>query len=270
MNYYKNFAKNIYSQNGDDGIIEKLFEDLNIKSGTILDVGASFPIRRSNTFNLWKNKNFNAILIDPDQKCLNELNLLSKNFENVVVLPKLVSTSKSNDTIDNILKDSKFDASKDALSLINIDVDGIDIPLFESIKEHQPKIVVVEIDSGCAMYEKIRPGSLWNLNEIAKSKNYTLVFCNGNAYLVRDDLVKLLPHQYFNYEDIYNTGPAICEAWYQTLDQHGNSREYISCDSFGLGGHVHRIVNGQRMTKFYHLSKELTMIEQQERESCLK
>jgi len=40
MNYFLNFAKNIYTQNGEDGIIEHLFKLLNISEGVVVEFGS--------------------------------------------------------------------------------------------------------------------------------------------------------------------------------------------------------------------------------------
>ena len=37
---YQNYAKNIFSQNGEDGILVELLDDLNIDNGYLVDIGA--------------------------------------------------------------------------------------------------------------------------------------------------------------------------------------------------------------------------------------
>ena len=60
---YLKYAKNLYSQNGEDGIIEKILDDLDIKKGIVIEFGAWDGIYISNIYNLWKYGNFNGILI---------------------------------------------------------------------------------------------------------------------------------------------------------------------------------------------------------------
>ena len=51
-----NFKKNIYSQNGEDGILEEILKKLNIKkNGWCCEFGAWDGKHGSNTFNLVKN-----------------------------------------------------------------------------------------------------------------------------------------------------------------------------------------------------------------------
>ena len=65
-NYYSKYVKNIISQNGEDGVIEQLFSDLNITDGIVVEFGAWDGVYLSNIFNLWKNKGFKALLIEGD------------------------------------------------------------------------------------------------------------------------------------------------------------------------------------------------------------
>ena len=59
---YLDFRENIYSANGEDGIIRKLFSDLNITDGIVCEFGASDGLSDSNTAALWK-QNYQAILL---------------------------------------------------------------------------------------------------------------------------------------------------------------------------------------------------------------
>ena len=47
------YRKNLYSQYGEDGIIAKIFDILDIKSGYVCEFGAWDGIHLSNTYNLY-------------------------------------------------------------------------------------------------------------------------------------------------------------------------------------------------------------------------
>ena len=70
LNKYK---KNIFSQNGEDGIILEIIKRLNLngKNKWCCEFGAWNGIHGSNTFNLVKNFNFNAVYIEGDKKRFN-------------------------------------------------------------------------------------------------------------------------------------------------------------------------------------------------------
>jgi len=70
--FYNKYRKNVYSQNGEDGIIEELLKRLNINNGWVCEFGAWDGIHLSNTFNLVK-KNFNAVFIEGDKNKYNDL-----------------------------------------------------------------------------------------------------------------------------------------------------------------------------------------------------
>ena len=49
---YRSFASNIFSQNGEDGILYELLTDLNIKDGFLVDIGAWNGIYLSNIYRI--------------------------------------------------------------------------------------------------------------------------------------------------------------------------------------------------------------------------
>ena len=60
-----NHSKDVYSENGEDGINQAIFDHLGITSGTVLEIGAWDGFFASNCANLWsKNKNYNAVLVE--------------------------------------------------------------------------------------------------------------------------------------------------------------------------------------------------------------
>ena len=51
------FKKSIYSQNGEDGILDKIFSTLGINKGKFVEFGGWDGIKYSNCYNLVKNGN---------------------------------------------------------------------------------------------------------------------------------------------------------------------------------------------------------------------
>jgi hypothetical protein len=70
--FYKKYAYNVHSQNGEDGIIQELLNRLKISSGWVCEFGAWDCIKLSNTFNLIKN-GFNGVLIEGDARKYKDL-----------------------------------------------------------------------------------------------------------------------------------------------------------------------------------------------------
>ena len=104
-NYYSKYGKNIISQNGEDGVIEQLFSDLNITDGIVVEFGAWDGVYLSNIFNLWKNKGFNALLIEGDSYRADQLLNSLKDYDNTEAMNCFVDPdSKGEYCLDNLLK----------------------------------------------------------------------------------------------------------------------------------------------------------------------
>ena len=82
LNKYK---KNIYSQNGEDGILIHLLKKIKIlkndKDLWCCEFGAWDGIHGSNTFNLVKNYNFNAVYIEGDKDKFKDLLITKKKIQ---------------------------------------------------------------------------------------------------------------------------------------------------------------------------------------------
>jgi hypothetical protein len=227
--YYFKYAKNIFSQNGDDGIIEKIFEHLKINDGVVVEFGAWDGIYLSNVYNLWKNKNFSALLIESDEGKANEMLGMFSDFDNVDLMNCAVSPDKGDEySLDNLLQKSILNITNDNLNLVSIDVDSCDYHIFESLEEYSPKVVVIEtkgFDDPNVKYNIFGNGcSLKSVTELAEKKGYTLVCHNGNAYFVRNDLTYLLPDDIeSSLEDLHSSISDI-DIW-QSIDASGNVKD---------------------------------------------
>ena len=204
--YYLQFAKNIYTQSGEDGIIEQLLKDLNINDGIVVEFGAWDGVYVSNVLNLWMNGNFRAVLIEPDPK-YNDLQSICGKNDKVECLNYFVNPDPNHpDCLDNILKKSKFEINNDNLSLVSIDVDAIDYYIFESLTNYSPKVVVIETNTNYGPNDKYvsnNGSSLKSITEMAEKKGYKLVCHNGNAFYVRLDLCDKLPQEDYSIENLF-------------------------------------------------------------------
>ena len=129
--------KNIYSQYGEDGIIEAIFERIGTKNKWCLEVGASDGMLFSNT-RQFVEKGWNAILIESEKLAYERL------VENCKDYPKAIPVCAEigvNCTLDSILK--KYGAPKD-LDLMVIDIDGQDYHVVNAMLEYEPRVLVVE------------------------------------------------------------------------------------------------------------------------------
>ncbi len=139
---FKIYKKNIFSQFGEDGIIEEIFKRLSdVSDKKCCEFGAWDGKFLSNTCNLITNHNYEAILIEADKKKFDELNV---NFpdKKIIKINKFVNFSGKN-SLDNILENNSFNKDFDFLS---IDIDGCDYWIFESLSKFTPKIICIEFN----------------------------------------------------------------------------------------------------------------------------
>ena len=187
------FSKNVYSQNGEDYIILELFNRLEIfdlKSLYCLEFGAWDGSYLSNTFNLIE-KGASAILIEGHPIRFDDLSRLAKRFEKVTAIQAYVSHNREdNNSLDKIL--SKTEIPKD-FDLLSIDIDSYDLDVWESLTNYNPKIVIIEINSGVLpgiyyRHSKNTPGNTFSATlKVALEKKYTLVHHCGNMIFISND-----------------------------------------------------------------------------------
>ena len=63
---------NYYSQNGEDGVLEKIFEILDIKKGTFVNGGCDDIHDHSNVRRLVSTYGWDGLFIEPNEKMLSE------------------------------------------------------------------------------------------------------------------------------------------------------------------------------------------------------
>ena len=100
------FKKNVFSQNGEDGILEYIFEklsDLLPSEKWCVEFGAWDGKHLSNTFNLVK-KDWNAVYIEGDSEKYNDLLKTTESYPKIVPINAMVGFEESDtNKLDNLL-----------------------------------------------------------------------------------------------------------------------------------------------------------------------
>ena len=186
------FGKNVYSQFGEDGIIEKVFKIVTSteKEKWCVEFGAWDGIEYSNTRNLIKNKGWRAVLIEPVARRFKELEKNNESNDKIILFNSFVQFD-GKDSLDNILSTTIIPIDFDLLS---IDIDGNDFHIWKSVKKYKPKIVVIEINPTipsdiefvqCKNFNVNQGSSLLSLCKLGTDKGYELIICTeGNAIFV--------------------------------------------------------------------------------------
>ncbi|GAB4233353.1 MAG: hypothetical protein Tsb0021_12330 [Chlamydiales bacterium] len=139
-NFLERYSEDITSQNGEDGILRRVFEILEIKKGWCVEFGAWDGKRYSNTYNLIENYGWSGILIESHPVRFKDLLKTYEHRDSVVCLNAFVSFEGSS-SLDRLLSETTIPNNFDLLS---IDIDGNDYHIWDSIKEYHPKVVIIE------------------------------------------------------------------------------------------------------------------------------
>lgn len=203
--FYGKYKRNIYSQNGEDGIIEELLRRIgrfDATDGWVCEFGAWDGMHLSNTFRLIKDKGFNAVFIEGDNEKYADLMKTSLTYDKITpVLAYVSHDPTSSDSLDNLLKATDIPTDFDVLS---IDVDSYDYQIWKAMSAYKPKIVIIEINSSVNtdVEEHIHePGKYQGTGfrpmlTLGKDKGYKFVLHTGNMIFIREDLYDKLDLSY--------------------------------------------------------------------------
>jgi hypothetical protein len=191
------FASNVYSQTGEDGVLSKILEILPDRDAWCVEFGAWDGRYLSNACNLIENAGYSAVLIEGDKKRCRKL---AKNFRgNRRVFPINDFVGFSEDAnLDTILRGTPIPSNFDFLS---IDIDGNDYHVWKRVTEYRPKVVCIEfnpsipteVDFVQAADPAVNQGcGLRPLVFLGKEKGYELVsVLPHNAIFVRSEYFPL-------------------------------------------------------------------------------
>lgn len=170
------FSSNHYSQNGEDGIIEKIFELIGTKSKICIEFGAWDGFHFSNTANLWTN-GWKGILIEGNAE---KAEVLKKNTApyNCMAICRYVGVKKG-ETLEDIMRENNLRMEADLLS---IDIDGDDYHVFATLNNLHPRVIICEYNPTIPHWIDIyaEPGSYFGasvsaLARIGKERGYRLI-----------------------------------------------------------------------------------------------
>jgi hypothetical protein len=133
------YKRQVHSQSGEDGILEKIFETLEIKKGWYCEFGAGDGNWICNTRKL-REEGWKGVLIEGDSASFNNLKNNYGTHPDVSIVQSYISCEPG-ESLDDLLSGTDIPSDFDLLS---IDVDGNDLWIWKSLKNYTPKVVVVE------------------------------------------------------------------------------------------------------------------------------
>lgn len=194
----------VFSQWGEDGIINYLVENLNIENTTFIEFGVE-DYEESNTKFLLLNRNWKGFVIDSSLDYINKIKNSQLYWKYSIIAFQAFITKEN---INQLMQSSGF---KKQVGILSIDIDGNDYWIWNEINVIEPSIVIIEYNSRLgkeksyvvpydsnfkrklAHYSMIYYGaSLKALIKLATQKGYAFVCCNkagNNAFFVKKELL---------------------------------------------------------------------------------
>jgi len=187
-------TRDITSEHGEDGIIEKIFEIIGEESKWCVDLGALNGVHGSNVWHLIKECGWSGVLIEADQTYFEKLQQEYAGIKNVHCVNAFVSF-EGESSLDTLFAGTSLPKTFDLFSL---DIDGNEYHLWDSLVGYRPRMMIVEFNPTIPNdVSFIQPrdmaifqgSSLRALVELGKRKGYELVATNEvNAFFVLKEL----------------------------------------------------------------------------------
>ena len=194
----------VFSQWGEDGIIQYLLEHVPIERPIFVEFGVENYVE-SNTRFLLTNNRWSGLVIDGSTENIDYIK------RDTIYWATNLKAEHSFITRENINELLSRNGATGDIGLLSVDIDGNDYWVWQAIDVVSPRIVVCEYSSqfgptaqvttpysadfvrGSAHFSKIYYGaSISALTGLAKRKGYSLVASNSagnNVFFVRDDLL---------------------------------------------------------------------------------
>lgn len=211
-----NFERQSFSQYGEDGIIEEIFNRIGTTNKYFVEFGVEAGVECNSVLLL--HQGWKGTWIEGNKSHVKRIETRYKKSIEAGTL-KLLNAFITAENIEHLFAEGKVVGDLDFLS---IDIDGNDYYIWDSIKKYSPRVVCIEYN---AIFppstEFVIPynsnyvwdgssnfgSSLLSLAKLAVLKNYSLVACTlsgVNAFFVRNDCLNdkfIYPNDvFFHYE----------------------------------------------------------------------
>lgn len=212
------FEFKVFSQWGEDGIIQKLIRHLDIPNKSFIEFGVE-DFRESNCRFLLMHDNWRGLVIDA---CADHIASIRRSPMSWRHDLEAITAFVDVDNINEVLARGRLGEDIDILS---IDVDGVDYWVLAAIHSCKPRILIVEYNSlfGVersisvpydARFERTKKhfsnlyygASLAAFHYLATQRSYSLIGTNSagsNAFFVRDDLLSACPFPALSVRDAF-------------------------------------------------------------------
>ncbi|MGD8993267.1 MAG: hypothetical protein PVI00_17545 [Desulfobacterales bacterium] len=200
----------VFSQFGDDGIIQYLINNLCVQHSNFIEFGVQ-DYRESTTRFLMMNDNWTGLIMDASPKNIKKI-IHSEYYWKFQLIARHAFVTAEN--INQLISDAGINGE---LGLLHIDIDGNDYWVWKAIDIVRPVIAIIEYNSIFGIDRPITTpydknfqrtkahfsnlyfgASLGALLHLARQKKYAFIGCNSagnNAYFVRRDKLNANVHE---------------------------------------------------------------------------
>lgn len=191
-----NFAENVTSQHGEDGIIAKILELIGTQNEWVVEIGAWDGKHLSNSWALLNRKFWHGVLVEGDAERCAELRETYSALPKVTIVEAFAGfDAAAPNAVDRLLGAT---AAPEDLDVLSIDIDGNDYHVWQAMTRYRPRIVIIEYNPTVAndviFVQDPDPAlnqgaSLAALIRLGKDKGYELAAVTiSNGIFVRADV----------------------------------------------------------------------------------
>ncbi len=195
------YERQIFSQSGEDGIIEEIFARIGTTNQFFVEFGVGNGLENNSVYLLAKG--WRGYWIDANPEWIPNI---EEDFRALLATKQLL-VQQAFITAENIESLFQWANVPDEFDLLCIDIDGNDYWVWKAIASYRPRVVVIEYNAlfgpGVRWARQYDPAATWNrtsyygaslksLEVLGNDKGYHLVGCNFagvNAFFVRQDLI---------------------------------------------------------------------------------
>jgi hypothetical protein len=181
--------RSVFSQNGEDGVIQALFDRIGAGPRFAVEFGAADGVRASNVRNLVLHQGWDALLIEGDEQ---EAQRCTENYRDHP-RTRCVAAWVFPGNVELLFEENGVPPD---LDLLVIDIDSNDWYVWRAIRDFRPKVVQIEYNGAFApptrMVVDFHPMNYWDkslyfgasiqsLYELGKHKGYELVYAESSG-----------------------------------------------------------------------------------------
>ncbi len=184
------YERRVFSQNGEDGVIEKVFEIIEPTSRFCVEFGAGDGVHMSNMRNLIVNHGWRSLMIEGDPELARRCQETYQGTPGARCLQHWVYPGN----VEFLFEENGVPQDLDFLV---IDIDSFDYYVWKVIHEYRPKLVMIEVNEifappvkAIVEYNPFMYGdntfyhgaSLQSMYELGKRKGYELVYVQKQGF----------------------------------------------------------------------------------------